>query len=308
MVIAKVVPLGKVKHPATWTPALLDRIAAILGYECETTGRRVVVLDNHAGTGVKVSDHLGLQLCSDWLGVEIEPEWAAVSPWVHQGDSDHLPPGWKESFGALVTSPDYGTRMADHHDAKDGTERKSYTHDLRATTGDSERHLDAANTGTRLFGPAYQAIHVRRLIEAIRCVRPGGLVIINMSDHIKAGRIVHVVAWWRETMLRAGLVAEHDWIITTPRMKMGENRDLRVDGEHLLVFRRPEMNVVHYLVAVTELRIGEVTEDVGRVRSITAGSIKTADGKKRVGRIIEGEQGRLEVLKAEEIRCLSHYR
>lgn len=260
----------KVKHSATWTPALLDRIAAILGCECDALGRRVTVLDNHAGTGHKVAEHLGIQLCSDWLGIELEPEWANVSEWVMQGDSDRLYPGWSQAFGALVTSPDYGNRLSDHHNAKDGSRRMSYTQDLRTTTGDPDRKLRPGNTGVMGWGPAYRASHTRRLIEGVRCVRPGGLVIINMSDHIRKGEIVPVVDWWRAMMVRIGLSFVHDWVIDTPRLKYGENRQ-RVDGEHLLVFRRPDdLDVCLYQVEASQVRLGELVDGLGEIHRIEA--------------------------------------
>ena len=82
-----------------------------------------------------------------------------------------------ESFDAVVTSPTYGNRFADKHNAKDGSIRRSYTHDLGRT-------LHAENSGSMQWGQAYRDLHVKAWAECFRVVRPGGLFVLNISDHV----------------------------------------------------------------------------------------------------------------------------
>ena len=49
------------------------------------------------------------------------------------------------TFDMVVTSPTYGNRMADHHNAKDGRRRITYTHNLGRT-------LTPGNSGAMQWG------------------------------------------------------------------------------------------------------------------------------------------------------------
>jgi tRNA G10 N-methylase Trm11 len=81
------------------------------------------VLDPFAGTG-------RIHELENWtVGVEIEPEWATMRDGTIVANALNLP--FRDaSFDAVVTSPTYGNRLADHHDARDSSRRHSYKHDL----------------------------------------------------------------------------------------------------------------------------------------------------------------------------------
>ena len=111
-----------VLHPARFSDAVLDRIGTMLD-EYQVNG---VVLDPFAGAG-KI--HRLATPTRRTVGVEIEPEWAATHPGTIVGNALALGFG-AESIDAVVTSPCYGNRLADHHEARDGSTRRSYTHDL----------------------------------------------------------------------------------------------------------------------------------------------------------------------------------
>ena len=99
------------------------------------------------------------------VGVELEPEWADLHPDTFVGNALALKFD-DADFDAVVTSPTYGNRLADHHNAKDGSVRRSYTHDLG-------RQLQEDNSGAMHWGPKYRDFHRKAWIEAKRVIRPG---------------------------------------------------------------------------------------------------------------------------------------
>ena len=78
----------------------------------------------------------------------------------------------------------------------------------------------------------------------VRVTAPGGLVVVNVSNHIRNHREVDVAGWWREAMVRTGLlVPEQDVTVPTPRMRYGQNHGARVDHEWVFVMRRRDETV-----------------------------------------------------------------
>jgi hypothetical protein len=83
--------------------------------------------------------------------VELEPEWASQHPRTMVGDARALPLP-DATFDMVVTSPTYGNRMTDHHNAKDGSRRITYTHNLGRT-------LTPGNSGAMQWGEDYRQLH-----------------------------------------------------------------------------------------------------------------------------------------------------
>ena len=113
------------------------------------------------------------------VGVELEPEWVAMHSRTIVGDALDLP-FHDDTFDVVATSPCYGNRLADHHNAQDGGRRHSYTHDLG-------RILHSHNAGTLHWGDAYRIFHVAAWAEAVRVLVPSGLFVLNISDHLRKG-------------------------------------------------------------------------------------------------------------------------
>ncbi len=237
-------------HPAKFSKSILEVIRELL---VDVSGD---VLDPFAGVGgVHFLARTGLRT----FGVELEREWAACHQNTKVGDATKL--RYKDDrFDAVVTSPCYGNRMADHHVAKDpckacegkgrvrgkvggsvvcvsckGTKlsrRHTYTHRLG-------RKLTEGNSGAMAWDtPAYRALHRKAWAEVHRVLKPGGLFVLNISDHLRDGVRQPVTAQHLEVVLGTSLKLIEIVPVATPRNRQGANAGQRVDGELVLVFKK----------------------------------------------------------------------
>jgi SAM-dependent methyltransferase len=216
-----------IKHPAQYSPKIVDlmvaRLAAVRG----------TVLDPFAGPGqhLPLFEHPPNLPKRKVIGLEIEQPWVdAGAPLVQQADSTAMPLRAK-SVSAIITSPVYGNRMSDHHRARDNSERRSYTHDIREQTGDPDYELDPCNAGKMAYGREYQVIHAEVYRECWRVARPGCVFLLNVSDFIRKGERVPSAIWHLATCIAIGWNWHDATRIETPRMRRGQNGAARVDCE-----------------------------------------------------------------------------
>jgi tRNA G10 N-methylase Trm11 len=206
-------------HPAKFSTPILERLADWLD-DVEPTD---LVLDPFAGTGLVHS------LPGYTVGIEIERDWAALSAGTIVGNAVALP-FRDNAFDVVLTSPTYGNRMADHHNARDASKRNTYRHTLG-------RPLHNDNTGAMQWGPLYRRMHEMAWCEVRRVLKPGAPFVLNVSDHIRAGRRIAVCDWHTQTLLAIGFAFEVAHGIETQRQRFGANGALRVDAEYLMLFR-----------------------------------------------------------------------
>lgn len=219
----------KVQHPAKFSPEIIHVLDAWIRMEAffqNKRQRRLRVLDPMAGVG---GVH---QLPGSTYGVEIEQEWSDQHPRNQVGDALALP--WRrDSFDVICVSPVYGNRMSDSFNAQDTSKRIGYHFQLG-------RKPSKGSSATLHWGLGYRRFHLAAWTEAVRVLRPGGLFLLNVSDHLRGGERQHVSAWHCNTLDQLGLTCFARRDIPTKRMRFGQNHEARVEHEHVFAFRMPE--------------------------------------------------------------------
>lgn len=164
------------------------------------------------------------------FGIELEPIWAACqSGPVAVGDATRLPIR-DNAVHAVITSPVYGNRMSDHHNARDDSKRNTYTHTLG-------QKLRDGNAGAMKFpGRQYEDLHRRAWSEARRIA--SRYLIVNCSDFIARGAVVEVCAWHMDEITKLGMTHVETALVETRRNRFGANGGARVDHEKVMVFKK----------------------------------------------------------------------
>lgn len=212
------------RHPAKFTDAILDAAADLLLDHPEIAR----VLDPFAGTGK------GVEFLRQWyeaVGIELEPEWAAQSEHVTVGSALDLP-FEDETFDAVFTSPTYGNRMADHHEARDDSRRNTYRHAIG-------RPLSVGSSAVLQWGDEYRVFHEKAWREALRVLKPGGYFLLNCKDHIRGGVRQYVTEWHVLTLVGLGCEVVEGQRVKCPGNRQGANGALRIDHESLCLLRKP---------------------------------------------------------------------
>ncbi len=207
----------------------MDKLAELMS----DLPRGANILDPFAGVGT-IHQLAGGRF--NTFGMEIEREWADAHPLTSWGDSRQLVRYFpKNHFDAIVTSPAYGNRMADrlfHSPSARTSRRMTYTISLG-------RPLSEGNAaGLQWSGKQkvqYQDLHRQVWDQCFRVLKPGGLIFVNVSNHIRRGELQKVVEWHEEALVRVGFVLDHRISVKTQRMKMGANYDKRAPNEVILM-------------------------------------------------------------------------
>lgn len=220
--------MSEIRHPAKYS----DEFIPIFAEKLVGANK---VLDPFAGTGkvglIKQHGFNGKIYAND-----IESEWIELGrdkcDVISCLDAENLqeiyPLGF---FDAICTSPTYGNRMADHHNAKDGSKRNTYTHCLG-------RRLTEGNTGQMQWGGQYRKKHERIYRRIVPLLCDGGMFILNVSDHIRKGQVQSVSDWHVKTLEGLGMKLIEDYHIQTRRNRFGQNADKRVEYEHIYTLIR----------------------------------------------------------------------
>jgi hypothetical protein len=222
-----------VKHPAKYSPAILsemERFIRIEAFHKNKRLRRVRTLDPLAGTG-RVHELPGVT-----VGLEIEPEWAEMHPGTLLGDATKMP--WRKNhFDVIAVSPTYGNRFSDSHNARDGSTRRSYTHDIG-------HRLAKTNTGqfpfrnTQRRDAPYRVLHKQSWAESARVLRPSGLFLLNVKNFFVGDEEQRVSEWHMIELGILGFKVEEIRFVPTLGLRYGANRK-RTKGEYVISLRGP---------------------------------------------------------------------
>lgn len=209
----------KKKHPAKYSDSLLPIMVGILK-GCQS------VLDPFAGTGkLEYLRHFLPE--TRIVTVELEPEWATMIV----GNTLSLPFG-DATFEAVCTSPTYGNRMADvTYNSQSGNKWQTYACKIG-------RKLHKDNSGAMQWGDSYRDFHINAWAEIARVIKPDGMLILNMKDHIRNGQLMKVTDWHIDTLLSAGFDVIEYVKVETPSMRYGRNSEKRVPYESVIKFKK----------------------------------------------------------------------
>jgi len=223
------------RSPAPFSTPILERLSAIV---IDWEGP---ILDPYAGNCLIHT--LGRD---DTWATEIEPEFCAVSPEPDRtfcADSRFVPvlieSGRIPRPKAIVTSPDYGNRMADQYlgtpaevaaRAETGRlpRRRSYAISLN-------RRVSEGSGAGHQFGPEYCRIHEAVMSSVTSVLEPGARLALNVSNHYRGGELVHVFPWWVTLIARLGWRVDAIVPVETRRFRDGENSDLRDESEYVII-------------------------------------------------------------------------
>ncbi len=211
-------------HPAVWSEAVLDAIALRI-----PLGGPISVLDPFAGVG---AGRLGTAIGNPVVGLELEPEWAIADPGTVVGSALAMPFA-DSTFDLVITSPTYGNRCADSHEAKDDSKRITYRHKLG-------RMPTEGSSSVMQWGAAYRSFHMKAYKECRRVLKPGGKFILNISDHVRNFEVQPVTAFHVKALRAWGFVPVLPFNkVNTPRMGFGANRDARCEYEYVIELVAP---------------------------------------------------------------------
>lgn len=233
------------KFPAKFSDVVLDDAKMML-LELQPSDCGWWLLDPFAGTG-RVHELRRLEVDQRGrlvmtVGTDIEPPCCTQETGNIRHDATNLPNEWSEFYDCVFTSPTYANRMADTFKPKDTSRRYTYIGAFREATGDPDYQLAENSTcglqWTGKQGDRYRELSFKSLQEMYRVLKPGGWLLLNVSDHIRNLVRQQVCKWWRDAAMEVGFELVQSRPIVTPRNRHGENNDLRVPVEMLFVLRK----------------------------------------------------------------------
>lgn len=172
-------------------------------------------------------------------GCEIEPEYA-VRPWIEPINClQH-----SDAYLFICTSPPYGNRMADQYL---GTPEEK---ELRSKTGkrprrqgyaiDLNRKVSPGSSAGLQWGPKYRSTmtEIWQHIVNVNLRSRDGYLLVNVGSSFKNRTYQPVAEWTLQTLMGMDVGLVDYRFVETPGNRDGQNRELRVGGEHLYLFRK----------------------------------------------------------------------
>jgi hypothetical protein len=98
------------------------------------------------------------------------------------------------------------------------------------------RKLHPDNAGALQWGPKYRKFHTVAWREATRVLQIGSIFILNIKNHIRAGKEQYVTEWHITCLEMLGYKLLEHVHIACPSMEYGQNGKLRVPYESVIKF------------------------------------------------------------------------
>ena len=224
-------------HPAKWSDVLLEVIYR------DYIEDNDIILDVFGGTG-KIGKLKEYGCENIFISQEIEEEWAlqGVNSEIDfcfiadATSSNHYEKYTELGVNFIITSPAYGNRMADKHEAKDGSKRYTYKHLINRKLHDNN------SGGYRFYGAhkrnKYHIIHEATWLNCYNMLPQGGKFLLNCSNYLVKGVEILVTEWHIDLLKRIGFTLIEEQMVKTPRLRVGQNSDKRVIGERLCLFKK----------------------------------------------------------------------
>jgi len=221
-----------IKHPATFSPLIIEAIATELREQWELVRKAwsyeralLWVLDPYAGIG-KIHQIDPTRQWAMTKGVELEPEWADQHPQTICGDSTKLDEMGLSAhqFDTIATSVAYGNRMADQYipPPSDKSKRFTYATALGRKCSDNSSAAMQWHNGPR--GDPYRQLHAEVWDACDRVLRPGGRVVLNCKNHIRQGEEQFVTEWHIGYLIDKGYRLLRDYELETSGIKFSPNQ------------------------------------------------------------------------------------
>jgi DNA modification methylase len=253
------------EHPAKFSDPILAAVRKLA--EKHDLLDTKTVLDPFVGVG-KV-----FEVFPQAVGVELLPRWAKADKRIIQGNSLYLRKIFpRKRFKLVVTSPCYGTRMADHHNNKDSCKACAGTghsdwwveplddewewvwYDANSPpcktcrgTKLSRRHtyfhyhgpdgwVEEDNAGAMQWGPQYRIFYAQAWASVWDVMENDSDLILNVSDHYRDFERQPVEQFHLDVLADIGFTKVETKRVKTQRQKHGQNYQARVptEGVHLL--------------------------------------------------------------------------
>ena len=217
------------RNPATYTEGIVEHMAQLICAHLCRAGT-VRILDPMAGEGHiwpiadLLADHvvqLEMSDLDEWFYAHHEVKVADAAALAHPDDA----------FDVVATSPPYANRLADSL-STDGDNRVNYADRLG-------REPSPGSAAPLQWGPEYRRVMSAVWAEQMRVVRPGGLVIANVKDHIRDKVWQDVSGWHVGTLQDLGAVVVAMRAITADGVQGLANDEARTGIEHIVAMRVP---------------------------------------------------------------------
>ncbi len=222
-------PPSPARHPAKYPDTVLHIFQEFVNEHHWRLGDVPLVLDPFAGVG-RIHELHGAAT----FGIELESEWAEQSRGqTYVGDCLEMMahPSMHEMFDYVMTSPTYGNRMADTYDGRDGSKRHTYRIDLG-------RMPSEGSSAVMQWGDEYRDFHQRAWETAWDVLKPEGLLLINMKDHIRDGERQPVTSWHRNVCRAIGYTYVETIKVPVSGLRHGANHEARIDHESIIVLEK----------------------------------------------------------------------